>query len=80
MSQFFNKPVNFLAKYTFGIYLIHMYFVDMLPKFIVYWGINDAGVVNSPLYRLAAVLIIISVCILIIFILRKIPAIRHIVP
>ena len=80
MSKFLNKPVNFLAKYTFGIYLIHMYFVDMLPKFIGYLGMNDAGVVNSPLYRLAAVLIIIPVCILIIFLLRKIPAIRHIVP
>ena len=80
MSKFLNKPVNFLAKYTFGIYLIHMYFVEMLPKLIGYSGINDSGVVNSPLYRLAAVLIIIPVCILIIFLLRKIPAIRHIVP
>ena len=34
MSKFLNKPVNFLAKYTFGIYLIHMYFVEMLPKLI----------------------------------------------
>ena len=80
MSKFLNKPVNFLAKYTFGIYLIHMYFVEMLPKLIGYSGMNDADVVDSPLYRLAAVLIIIPVCILIIFLLRKIPAIRHIVP
>ena len=81
MSKFINKPVNFMAKYTFGIYLIHMYFVEMLPKLMKYCGIQDVDIiVNSYLYRFVAVLIIIPVCILIIFLLRKIPAIRHIVP
>ena len=81
MSKFLNKPINFLAKYTFGIYLLHMYFVEMLPKLTVYAGIADnASFVDTYLYRFSAVTIIIFMCVIIIFLLRKIPAIRHIVP
>ncbi len=81
MSRFLNKPVKFLSRYTFGIYLLHMYIVETFPKLInavtgTYLYLRD----TSLIYRLTAPFIIIPICILIIFLLRKIPAIRHIVP
>ncbi|MBQ2444039.1 MAG: acyltransferase [Clostridia bacterium] len=81
MSKFINKPVNFMSKYTFGIYLIHMYFVETIFRLIEYLSTENINTIaNSPLYRLAAVIRIPLLCIPIIFLLRKIPVVRHIVP
>lgn len=71
------KPLNLLTgilkPYTFGIYLLHyhllMYIVNAL-QFNVY----------SMAYRLGFPFILIGLCIAILFLLRKIPMVRRIVP
>ncbi len=68
-----NKVINFLNSYTFGIYLIHIF---------VLWGIIK--LFNADIYslsfRLIAPVVIIILSIVIIYVLRKIPYVRYIVP
>ncbi len=65
--------IRFLHPYTFGIYLLHwhllMYIVNAL-QFNIY----------SLVYRLGFPFVLIGLCVLILFILRKIPGVRRIVP
>ena len=70
------------SGYTFGIYLIHIYAVSYLPFLIsMILGNSEVNTVStSLLYRITAPFVIIPICVLIIFLLRKIPVIRHIVP
>lgn len=68
-----NKAVSFLDFYTFGIYLIHWYFIQFL---IQLFSIDIA----SFKFRLFAPFIVIVICVFIINILRKIPVIKRIVP
>ena len=69
----FFTIINKFKKYTFAIYVVHWYVIDAITvlfnlKTTVIW------------YRLGMPFIVIPLCILITFILRKIPVIRHIVP
>ena len=68
-----NKVVNFLNGYTFGVYLIHIFVLMAVTKFFV---------TNSKLlaYRLLAPFVYILISIAIIWLLRKIPYVRKIVP
>lgn len=68
-----NKIISFLSSYTFPIYLIHWFIIDIG---LTIFNFNTLSIV----YRLGYPLIIIPVCILIAFILRKIPLIKKIVP
>lgn len=71
--DFINKIVNFLNYYTFGIYLIHWYILEILiktfnlPKF-------------SIVFRLGAPFVILIISVGIIWIVRKIPIVEKIVP
>jgi surface polysaccharide O-acyltransferase-like enzyme len=67
------KVVNMLSKYTFAIYLMHFYIMKIIQ---IEFNLN----VTSIIYRLGMPLIIIPICIIITWILRKIPIIKHIVP
>jgi len=72
-SRLVSTVVNFIAPYSFGIYLLQFFiYSTMISVFRI-----D---VRSMLYRLGAPFIIIPAAILIISVSRKIPAVRNIVP
>ena len=65
--------INWASKYTFAIYLMHWYVMVVLEKL---FNIN----LYSVLYRLIGPIVICAVCILIAWIMRKIPVVKKIVP
>lgn len=67
------KSINWVGKYTFAIYLMHWFVMDVLKKIFV---INEYSIV----YRVGAPIVVCGICILIAWLLRKIPAVRKIVP
>ena len=67
---------DFMARYSFGIYLMHMYFVKSFETLAPYVGINS----YSLSYRLIMPIVIINICIFLIWLLRKIPGVKHILP
>ncbi len=68
-----NRIVSFLDFYTFGIYLIHWYILQIMIKVL---NIN----IHSIIYRLGAPFMVIGIAVCIIYVLRKIPLIKNIVP
>jgi len=82
MNGLVGNIIKKISGYTFGIYLIHIYAVSYLPFLIsMILGNSEVNTVStSLLYRITAPFVIIPICVLIIFLLRKIPVIRHIVP
>ena len=72
-SSFISKLINFLGKYTFGIYLLHesIYLLLCMPL---------KSYENLLICRLGLFFIIVPICILIIFLLRKIPVIKYVLP
>ena len=71
--EMINKIVSFLDYYTFGIYLIHWYFLKLLIKV---FNIN----VQSVIYRFFSPFVVIMLCVFVIYFIRKIPIIKKIVP
>lgn len=69
----FIKIIIFLSKYTFAIYLMHFYIMQIIQKS---FNLNTLSI----FYRLGMPFIIIPICIIITYILRKIPIIKHIIP
>ena len=67
------KILNFLNSYTFAVYLIHWFVIRELVK-------RFSIEVNSIVYRLGAPFIIFVICIIIAWLLRKIPILKKIVP
>lgn len=67
------KLVNIVNSYSFGIYLIHWY---ILKGIIKIFNIDN----HSIIFRLFAPFIIIFISMIIIFLIRKIPLIKKIVP
>lgn len=70
------KKLNITAKisdYTFGIYLIHYFVISIITDT---FGLNN----HSIIYRLGMPFIVIPICILITFIIKKIPVIKRIIP
>jgi len=65
--------ISFIGNYTFAIYLMHFYIMEIITNFFKFSRL-------SIIYRLGMPFIIASVCILITWLLRKIPLIKHIVP
>lgn len=66
---FFSK----MSNYTFGIYLIHWYILDLIKR---YGNVN----VKSLYYIFGAPIIVIPICIILVWLIRKIPLVRRIVP
>lgn len=67
------KIANAFGKYTFSIYLIHWFVLQFLTKI---FELNTLSIV----YRVGMPFIVIPICILIAFILKKIPILCRIVP
>lgn len=68
-----NKIVHFLDFYTFGIYLIHWYLLEFLR---ITFNINNTSII----YRLFSPIIVLIMSVLIIYIIRKIPIVKNIIP
>lgn len=71
-----EKIILKLQKYTFPIYLMHMFVFKITSFVLLKLNISD----NSQLYVILLTLFTIPICILVTFIMRKIPVIRNIVP
>ena len=72
-NELFWKVINFIGRYTFPMYLMQWFFIDVIEKFT---HINT----YSMYYRLGAPIPIAAAIILITMGLRKIPVLKHIVP
>lgn len=70
---FFHRLILLLGRYSFAIYLLHWFMIKVLRY---YFPIN----VHAIIYRLGTPLVIIPICILIAWGLRKVPLLRQIVP
>ncbi|MBR6402632.1 MAG: acyltransferase [Eubacterium sp.] len=70
--------INKMSGYTFGLYLIHWYILVFVRDYIYRDLLSIPE--QSILFRLGAPLIIIPVCLTILFILKRIPIIKNIVP
>lgn len=68
-----SRIVNYLDFYTFGIYLIHWYF---LKFFEITFNLNFTSIV----YRLLIPIPVLIISVISIYLLRKVPLIRNIVP
>lgn len=71
------RPIAFLSEYTFGVYLLHVFVMNAVQRYV--FGALDIPTV-SIVYRLGAPILIIPVCVLIIYLIRKVPVLRAIVP
>lgn len=67
------KIVKSLDFYTFGIYLVHWY---LLKSLIIIFNLND----HSIIYRLFIPIVILIMAVTSIYVIRKIPIIRNMVP
>lgn len=70
---FIRKTINFLKAYTFSIYLIHWYVLQLIIR---EFSIN----IKNIFFRLGSPFVIIAISIVFIQIVRKIPIIRNILP
>lgn len=68
-----NRLVSSLHSYTFGIYLLHWHLILLIAN-----GLHLNG--YSIVYRLGFPFVLIGLCVGIVFLLRKIPGVRRIVP
>lgn len=71
--NFINKFINFLRDYSFGIYLTH-WFVRL--TFVKFFVIND----HSIYYCIFGAWVIIAFCVILIWMIRKIPIGKYILP
>lgn len=65
--------VRNLASYGLGVYLLHMYFIKFLPKLF------DIPT-TSILWRTLGVILVYTCCLITVFILKRIPVVKHVVP
>ncbi|WP_303237270.1 acyltransferase [uncultured Bilophila sp.] len=72
-NNFFYKLINILSSLTFGIYLIHMFFVENLPSIL---GLN----IGSIYWRIFGAIGIFILCSGIVFLMKKIPIIGKMFP
>lgn len=73
MNSKFAGCILMLSKYTFPVYLMHYFVIDLMN---ICFKPNQA----SLLYRLGAPFIIIPVIVVVTWVLRKIPYVRNLVP
>lgn len=67
------KIINILKKYTFSLYLMHWFIIDISIRL---FNLNN----HSIIFRLGFPFIIIPICVGITYIIRKIPILKRIVP
>lgn len=72
-SRIISKVIDFIAPYTFGIYLLQWFIYKAMTYFM---DIN----IKSIVYRLGAPFLIIPISICIIKIIKKIPILKYIMP
>lgn len=77
MRTALGRPVRFLAGYTFGIYLTHHYIMEGV-KYCFARFLHISG--YSLKYRLGAPLVIVLLAVALVYVMRKIPVLRRIVP
>ena len=71
-NSFIKLCTDVISKYTFGIYLIHMYFI---------WVINHMGLnAYSLWYKLIMPFVVYVLCIITIWIVRKMPIVCKLFP
>ena len=70
------KIFSYLQGFTFPIYLIHRYYLDVFEKYIHYIKLERASI----LYVVSATILALVLSILTTMLLRKIPVLRRIVP
>ena len=75
-SEKVNRAFAYLQTYTFPVYLIHRYFLDVFEENIGLIHVEKA----SLLYVFGAAAAALLLSVLVTWILRKIPVLRHIVP
>lgn len=68
-----NKLISRISKYTFAVFLLHMNVIKLMYYFY-FWNLN------SLYYNLFGVFFIVSLCIIMTFVLRKVPVVKYIVP
>ena len=73
MRGFVGKLVNALQGYTFAIYLLHMILLPLLRKLFAF---NTFSIV----YRLGMPFVVIPLCILLTWLVRKVPVLRRVLP
>ena len=73
MDTFVGSIVDYLKKYTFVIYLLHWFVMKLL---LTLYPFNT----KSLFYSLGMPFLIVPICMVFTFILRKIPMVKHIVP
>ncbi len=78
MNTRLARPVRFLGGYTFGIYLTHIFAKRLLNIVLEHFGL--LSLTNTTVYALGAPLVIIPACVLGIWLIRKVPGLRRIVP
>ena len=75
-SQKTIKFFSYLQGYTFPIYLIHRYYLDVFEKNLHLINLERASLV----YVVSATILALILSVLTTMILRKLPVLRHIVP
>ncbi len=68
-----SKLVNFLNPYTFGIYLLHYFIMEIIVKV---FSINTTSIA----YRLLTPFVIIAIAVCVIWIVQKIPGGKRVIP
>lgn len=68
-----SKMVKYLDFYTFGIYLIHWYLIKFIE---ITFKLNNTSII----FRLFVPIIVLIMSVIVIYVFRKIPLIRSIVP
>ena len=71
--KWFANSIKFIAGYTYSIYLLHFFVMDLLVSI---FHINTL----SLMYRLGGPFLIAAICVVIGFVVRKIPILRTILP
>lgn len=75
-SEKVMRAFRFLQRYTFPIYLIHHYFLDILEK-----QLPNIGIIKASFgYFIIATVVSTALSVLVTMLLRKIPVLRRIVP
>lgn len=67
---------SWFQKYTFPIYLLHMFFFKPITTILLYLNISE----TTQLYVLLMVVTVIPICVFVTFFLRRIPLIRFVLP
>lgn len=65
--------VNFMSQYTFSVYLMHYFVIDIFRRIC---GVDITGLKNRIIFPF----VVIAICILIAYPIKKIPIIKRILP